>query len=1386
MKRKFFGMLLMGAMTIASVGMFTSCKDYDDDINNLQKQIDGITAQNLQSQLTALQNALTTAQGAATAAQSTADKAVSDAAAAKQAADAAATAASAAQGTADAAATAASAAQGTADAAAAAAEAAQKAADAARAIADAAAKQETVTALEGAIEELKGIINGKIGQAELDAAIQGVEAKIAAIDEKLLTLDDVNKLLANAGFATQAAVNDLDGQIKTLNAFMESIKQLDPIVDQAWKDKVDAAIASLEGIKADIAAKADASALDAKADKSALDAKANQADLDELKGKMQKAEEAIQALNDLKIGEKLEKLAAIGANVDVLNIFVKRDLKSLVLRPSVYYGGIEGVSVYIYDLPVEKPNKDSRQYAENKKGLGCNNVDPAYRYFDRAGNLNISDYGYAEYHVNPTNVDLSNFTIDFYNHNANILEPAAWERTTPTRSGDSEWKSADGKTTINGYGIHPVYKTTEALFEAKADYLKDGILTVPFTADAQMIEDNLKKGVGTIASLSMTKKGAEGVADTTVNSDYAIVVPQYGYGLLIGDNKFENKDNVYTDEIGKDNGTAFSENLHRNFSFLALAATAPTHGIKYDESFDITAVLESRVVLEKADWLAIEKKDTASLHAVHMATAQWDGTKTANPGQDSDCSIDKDKVRNLTADEMERLGLSYDIQPVDYVLGSNKTGETVHLELITDENGHVIAYPRNVTADGKTIKGQTANAACVGRQPIVCIMVKHGDDIVSFAYMKFLITPDEPGPVIDIPVEFNIPEVWVNCKPVDGRVTWSQVENLLLDDKLGGMSKADFDKNYVFDYFEETKELDDTHGATSYKVTRKGIQYDANGKRIAKKDEFGIVAEEWNESAQHVEDATTHIIKWSFTADELKNLAQKLKDNGGLQDNGNDYVNKDAIVTYVRYAHLNYTPEGEDAANSDAPAVGAAPEKGRPSIWVKLILKAGDLHVAKGDMGANKILTFWYDLNSKTNATGTDDAFEVRVNVPVPVPEASATQKTIGYGYEDGAALDIRYDNLLEMANDAKTKRSNSTYSEFTKNLKDYFIDGKLSASVKDPAHFSSINDMKLGCEFILPMKSIGYATGFEYYKYYSQKDKKNKDAWDVWGYTKAKYTLVLNDDHTKILIAAKNGVEYPVYPELITLNYDDNATPADRQVTVLNYVNGEAQDDILNYMTHNELGERETFTAYINIKAVDACAPVYWSNMWFNVRFLRPLDLENPKQGLVPDAPNDWHSVDLTDALIVKDWREYYGDRQNRTGGKDVSIVLPSVGNQKAFDYAYYQVELDITENVYYTDANLGTNQRSDVYTLGHMPVIIDEDDAKAKGFILTSQVPNLKLEKTGKTTLRYLNNSGVTGGFHVFIPITMTYVYGFQSVRQTKWVTVGVTASVQQAMFE
>ena len=60
MKRKYFSALLMGALTIASVSTFTSCKDYDDDIDNLQNQINGLaSAEQLQQKVTELQGLIT-------------------------------------------------------------------------------------------------------------------------------------------------------------------------------------------------------------------------------------------------------------------------------------------------------------------------------------------------------------------------------------------------------------------------------------------------------------------------------------------------------------------------------------------------------------------------------------------------------------------------------------------------------------------------------------------------------------------------------------------------------------------------------------------------------------------------------------------------------------------------------------------------------------------------------------------------------------------------------------------------------------------------------------------------------------------------------------------------------------------------------------------------------------------------------------------------------------------------------------------------------------------------------------------------------------------------------------------------------------------------------
>ena len=63
MKRKYLSALLMGVLTLTSVSTFTSCKDYDDDISNLQGQIDKLaSAEQLAAKVSELQALISTNQ----------------------------------------------------------------------------------------------------------------------------------------------------------------------------------------------------------------------------------------------------------------------------------------------------------------------------------------------------------------------------------------------------------------------------------------------------------------------------------------------------------------------------------------------------------------------------------------------------------------------------------------------------------------------------------------------------------------------------------------------------------------------------------------------------------------------------------------------------------------------------------------------------------------------------------------------------------------------------------------------------------------------------------------------------------------------------------------------------------------------------------------------------------------------------------------------------------------------------------------------------------------------------------------------------------------------------------------------------------------------------
>ena len=233
-KTKFFSSLLV-AVLFATTSVFVSCKDYDDDIKNLQSQIDKAA---LKADLDALSTKLAGVESTANAAKTTAENALAKANAnATEIAAVKATAEKAAADAADAlkkvatAQSTAEAAQAAADGAKTLAENAQKAADAAQATANAAATkkdlEDAVKKVEDAVKALSDAAATKTELADAKTELKAYTdaAKEAALAAAKLAADAAEKALTDAKGYTDAEVAKINESLKSLatNAAVEKL-----------------------------------------------------------------------------------------------------------------------------------------------------------------------------------------------------------------------------------------------------------------------------------------------------------------------------------------------------------------------------------------------------------------------------------------------------------------------------------------------------------------------------------------------------------------------------------------------------------------------------------------------------------------------------------------------------------------------------------------------------------------------------------------------------------------------------------------------------------------------------------------------------------------------------------------------------------------------------------------------------------------------------------------------------------------------------------------------------------------------------------------------------------------------------------------------------------
>lgn len=1355
MKKRIFGMLLMGAMVVASMSMFTSCKDYDDDIN---KNANDIAV--LKTQLTTLQDALKTAQG--------------DITTAKSAVDAAAAAAKKAQETAD----------GATDAAktnAASIKAANDEIEALKKLVAATAKAEDLEKVKSDLETaIETATAGKVSAEELAETLKPISAKIDAIDESINTLTTDVKAL-------QDWKKTVDGQIASVLADLESQKTVNANFQKALNDiKSDlGTLASEEAIKAyvadqikNLASKSEVAAAIAEALKSytttadlketlkgystpaavstaianALEGYYTTTKTDELISKLD--EKLSGAIDDLKEAAQTEaqvkKIAQdaadkvseeLGEEINTLNVLVNKKLTSIVLRPEFYAHGIEAIEVMnlndtIFDLQ-NAANKGKITELWGIKGskavskgtnmiatAGTNAMIGFLPTADAVGDMGVYDYNPVTegfYHINPATAELKNSEVKFY-----------------TNIAQDDWTRA-------GYDnlATPEYAKIDA--DVKSKYYKDGILEVPFSVDRNALNHIIYRynNNGAIAgptgnqafiSLSLSKKDEETSNDTIVTSDYAMLAPaDYKIVALAGTwlttNANPHKtadDHLWYNIVANQADPVWAGILYKEagagdyYSPITAFTDAYKLPVVYNSSIDLATVVKTHYQYR-----------SVSTYANVLGVAAW-----------SNEAVMSDAL-------MAKLGLHYEFEAIHYLSGSNRTDEWEHIQL----DGSV-AYPRSVTNEGKQIPNEVATREVIGREPLVRVtLVNEAGDVLQVGYILLQITSTAPS-TNTVSIDFG-GDYYMNCT-ANADITWSQVEADIL--RAVGMSKAEFEASYSLETAAAASNIDVNYNNATSTATQANVktarQYYWNGAKWASIDSYnaavnanaslntakkrdayiwplGSVYEVVNTGAQQ-----TTVLRWTVGSEVIADWAKTTAVGVGTTD-------QPMLGTWGSIERA-LAKSGATAANkgiSQNPLSVTVAYKMKDNagnyiesnaIYVTLNIPATKLHFAYAEI-SGKDLSLWYQNNSYLNATQNDesDAFEVHLNVPTPALTAGPL-----------------------------------TDADFKKTLTETFVSNLIGMAGLDATHFNQFNTTNFGFKLVKPVKGTN-ATDLDAAKVKltgaaNSSTAEYDDAWIVNGVTGAKYILQVNAAGTQIDAVAwvdpkGAAADFAPAQNIVTLN---------AATSQISYAANKYAQDILNYSgrlnqaktdlqtsTTEYLGvEDKTFTAFIQItQDQNKCYNLLMPNSYFKARWLRPINVYSANKEWT-DALNTKQEAVVAEIVGVNDWRNMAVNGA-LTGASNVNAKFYGIADS-TFQHFY------VDASAIYTDHHLAVGSRT---------AIPASNVAAIEALKKTSDIPALAnnayfgIDNTGaKSKLYYINTEANVGTFHLYVPVYVAYAFG------------------------
>ena len=1254
MKKRLIGTLLMGALFVSSTSVFVSCKDYDDDINNIVATKADKTAleeakQTLQNEINGLKTQLETVNGQITALdKQKADKFTEDGKEynlkdvwtnlnAKASALEASIALS------------------------------NKAIDeinallggklegdladktykqalqetwatAAAASAQAAKNLQAITALKNALEDpetgLQAVWKDLEGQKD---ALDKLAARVKAVEDDYLKAADKEYLLTQ--------ISNLETKLTTA---IETAKNA--AIAAAAEDATDKANKAKEAAIAATATDATNKANDAKQqaiEAAAEDAKkkANAAQAAAIYAASVYTDEQIAALNidSLKTAVKglSDRVDVIQPLVNNLNVYVRQALRGLVFDMKSFYQGIEATDITVlwykkYELG--KTNADSIEAYGYLAHQGADWTDyepiadmddPEEELAERLeeheyvtpGTDKTTRYKYttasrvlefkAEYFMNPSSAAVATAEED-----ATAVKVIGFDK--PFHSGldtsDEDgwvWKDAEfnGETTEYEAGI------------AVKDWtVKDGKLIVNYDCTKPEAIRSIQNDYAVTVFATQVQVSGDG-KDTLVTSDFAALYKQDVRDIVIAHTTSKAKAMLHNGQyIGSH--AADLVNTHCGFCdyldgdpqedeerlaglhlMQTVSEAAGTYGDKFKTSDKGGFAPQDSVGYK--DSLNLEK-----LVEVHYTVYDANGNT---------------KHKLMTAKEMaEKFGLHFEFELTGLYYGDNETSESAHAAIKHDGDsiwwfrpqmptyeGKAAAWDNNVVKDGKVGK---QDRQTIGRTPVVRVkLIDEAGNIVDYGYIRIKVVewPTEQ------PIEFESVSYDTDgmvaskkfCTDLAGApFTFTQKWNEMEWDihHTFDLSQEEFENEYVIDgaanvfnqyyYNKTTQKLE--------RVTEPVENVTANNKNVNKSIELGVIVKK-----EEPENFKTSVIVWTVTGDELAEYAE-------LNAKADPIVAGDVQrwICFIKKENSTLA-------------------KGPHRIWVSLTPESFTITTDAAvtgtvDWTGRKLANYWYAKNSNASESGF---VEVHANV-----------------FDVEAMTDIcdKFDKVVP---------ANFEGNKIVKNPGETGYDADMAAFIKlnDGASIAA-KDLKLRLEFV-GVDSIfkGIINGKEYQIITRPAFKKNDvTALDDANYVGKRALLAYVDKNAD---KKWDPTTEPI-DTVATLEWTD-ASKKDINHMKVQYFDGEKVDQqytvgpasftlnageiakaLVNWRAHNALDD-SFLTAFVAVGAKYETCDVPLSNNIFNVRFLRPVNVaSNNKE--VQDAAETVQTINLLDMLKFTDWR--------------------------------------------------------------------------------------------------------------------------------------------------